>query len=323
MPTKTGAKVLKTAADILKYMSIFGGIGSLNPANSITDNLHGVLGSTVGYLASHGMKKASEKMMKKAKSKQGKGKKHEKIIDILHMLHKHKGPIHISDLPFKKPHIQKIIGILEHIATHHPKKGKGRKHHPFRKIKEFFQGKTKVKPSHILKGLSTALGFLSYVPGFSVLGSLGSATSGIASSVLHKKGKGLKDDMGYRHLTPVNGQVGEGMTTTPLQALTQMDTGVKMEGKGVKLAGKGIGKGVKLAGKGVKLAGKGVQLAGKGKKRKYGSRDEVWGGSCNCTRGGLYKKDLMQNGKGKIISKKQHQRGKILYNQYLKKKRMM
>lgn len=37
---------------------------------------------------------------------------------------------------------------------------------------------------------------------------------------------------------------------------------------------------------------------------KYGTRSEVWNGTKEKTRGGLTKSDLMQNGKGKIISKK-------------------
>ena len=37
---------------------------------------------------------------------------------------------------------------------------------------------------------------------------------------------------------------------------------------------------------------------------KYGTRSEVWNGTKQKTRGGLTKSDLMQNGRGKIISKK-------------------
>merc|ERR1712087_168989 len=38
---------------------------------------------------------------------------------------------------------------------------------------------------------------------------------------------------------------------------------------------------------------------------KYGSMRKVWNGSCDKTKGGLMKKDLMINKRGKVVSKKQ------------------
>lgn len=71
------------------------------------------------------------------------------------------------------------------------------------------------------------------------------------------------------------------------------------------------GNGLKLAGHGYKCPLKGE---GKKKNKKRGTRKEVWdyGGNMK-TSGGLYKKDLMISEKtGKIISKKMHERGKML-----------
>ena len=42
----------------------------------------------------------------------------------------------------------------------------------------------------------------------------------------------------------------------------------------------------------------------------FGSKAEVFHGSCLKTRGGLTKKDLMKTKKGRIVSKKQHEAGK-------------
>ena len=42
-----------------------------------------------------------------------------------------------------------------------------------------------------------------------------------------------------------------------------------------------------------------------------GSKAQVFHGSAKHTRGGLKKDDLMQNKKGRIVSKKQHAAGKI------------
>jgi hypothetical protein len=52
--------------------------------------------------------------------------------------------------------------------------------------------------------------------------------------------------------------------------------------------------------------------------KKYGNRSEVWNGIAMMTRGGLKSEHLMINKKGKLISKKQHARGKMLLEKYCK-----
>jgi hypothetical protein len=39
---------------------------------------------------------------------------------------------------------------------------------------------------------------------------------------------------------------------------------------------------------------------------KYGSRRRVWNGTAERTKGGLRKEDLIQNGRGRIVSAKRH-----------------
>ena len=50
---------------------------------------------------------------------------------------------------------------------------------------------------------------------------------------------------------------------------------------------------------------------------KIGSKKQVYEGSAYRTTGGLHKSDLMKNKKGKIISKRKHQAGKIAFKKYL------
>jgi hypothetical protein len=301
----SGGKVLKTIGDILKYMSIFGGLGGLGDPDMM-NKLHSVIGGTVGAVAGHLISKAGKKKLeKKIKDHQqsGGGKYMDSHRNYLRKLLSHKKKISIVGLPISKKKKDQILKMLEKIEQHHPQMGKGLKQSggkwkPFKDIKEFFQGKKKIKPSGILHGLSTVLGFASYIPGLGVLGSLGSLASGVAGSVLKKHGRGLKEIMidEDNHTAPLSGQTGEG---------------IRIAGSGIKIAGKGANKN----GKGVKLSGKGA------KKRKYGNRIQVWEGNCECTKGKLYKKDLMKNKLGKIVSKKQHLRGKELYEKYLKNRK--
>ena len=44
-----------------------------------------------------------------------------------------------------------------------------------------------------------------------------------------------------------------------------------------------------------------------------GSKVQVWNGKADKTIGGLKKDDLMKNKRGKIVSKKKHEQGKIMY----------
>jgi hypothetical protein len=60
----------------------------------------------------------------------------------------------------------------------------------------------------------------------------------------------------------------------------------------------------KLKGRGLKLAGDGLNPVG-GKVKTFGNKQEVWKGLALKTRGGLTKKDLCINKKGKVVSRKQ------------------
>jgi hypothetical protein len=53
-----------------------------------------------------------------------------------------------------------------------------------------------------------------------------------------------------------------------------------------------------------------VEPLPKGMKQRVGSKLMVFNGSALRTSGGLYKKDLMMNKRGRIVSKKKHELGK-------------
>ena len=63
---------------------------------------------------------------------------------------------------------------------------------------------------------------------------------------------------------------------------------------------------VPRASKGKKASKKVTKRAAKKQKIKVGSMRRVWSGTCDRTKGGLTKKDLMKNKRGKIVSKKQN-----------------
>lgn len=56
----------------------------------------------------------------------------------------------------------------------------------------------------------------------------------------------------------------------------------------------------------------------KGGMAAVGSKAQVWHGTAKHTSGGLYKKDLMKNKHGRIVSRKQHERGKKMFAKNLK-----
>jgi len=43
--------------------------------------------------------------------------------------------------------------------------------------------------------------------------------------------------------------------------------------------------------------------------KKRGSKDDVWNGRAEKTKGGLVKSDLIENKRGKIVSKRKYERG--------------
>ena len=49
--------------------------------------------------------------------------------------------------------------------------------------------------------------------------------------------------------------------------------------------------------------------------RKYGTRSDVWEGTCQMTRGGLTKDDLIFKN-GKLVSKKKSEAAKAVYEKY-------
>lgn len=57
--------------------------------------------------------------------------------------------------------------------------------------------------------------------------------------------------------------------------------------------------------------------------RRYGTRDEVFAGSAEKTRGGLMKDDLMISRTGRIVSKKKSEQARKNYEQYGFKKRVV
>ena len=70
---------------------------------------------------------------------------------------------------------------------------------------------------------------------------------------------------------------------------------------------------IKNPGKAAKILASGVSssLMGMGmKKKRIGTKHDVYHGICKCTSGGLYKKDLKINKRGKVVSIKQSENGK-------------
>lgn len=54
--------------------------------------------------------------------------------------------------------------------------------------------------------------------------------------------------------------------------------------------------------------------------RKYGDRSQVFEGQAERTKGGLSKDDLIQNKRGKIVSKKRAEISAKIFNEYKQKK---
>ncbi len=74
------------------------------------------------------------------------------------------------------------------------------------------------------------------------------------------------------------------------------------------------GSGLTPAGGGaLKPAGRGTAKEKPTRRKRVGTKKEVWDGTSDRTSGGLYKKDLAMNKRGKVVSKKQMERGRLLY----------
>ena len=195
--------------------------------------------------------------------------------------HPHDLPVDMKDLGIPIAHGKKLLGMMNKYIKQNGGSVTlaGGKFNLWKSTKKFFAGKTKVKPSTVLGGLSTALTAASFlpIPGAATLGTAAGA-AGAAASAAKMAGRG--------------------------------------EGGGVALAG-GCPKGKKKCDCGV--SGDGIKLAGDGMKRrssKIGTKQEVWEGLRERTSGGLRKEHLMMNGKGKVVSIKRHQIGQGLVKKF-------
>jgi len=65
-------------------------------------------------------------------------------------------------------------------------------------------------------------------------------------------------------------------------------------------------------------AANGASMMGGGHKMSIGSKAQVFHGSAHHTRGGLTRKDLMKNKRGKIVSRRQAKAGKRAYTRLVK-----
>lgn len=215
MSKKTKQKTLKTVSTILKSLAAIGGISGLSNNKTHQENLHTLLGAALLYASSKGLDKLSEKYQEgsgyKEKLKEYKKKvsklykerikPHHKEI-ITSILNKDI-PIHITDLIKDKKKLNNLLLLLEKIIFH-PQKGSGK----FKvkkifknignKLHDFVQGKTKIKPSHLLKGLAKVVevaGIAStLIPGVNLIStpaatalSFGLETAG---EIAHSKGRG-------------------------------------------------------------------------------------------------------------------------------------
>lgn len=250
-----------------------------------------------------------------SKKKKGSGVKLTHTMISKHKLNK---PLHISEMKMDARKAKKIAKALAD-QVYHPMSGEGlkkkarklkkklskAKHKAVKETISFLNGEKAVKPSTVALGLSAGLGVAAMVP------SPVSAQLGLASKVAGVSGKALQYS-------------GRGVAEIPLagQGLSPSGAGLHPSGGGLypagqvpaSYAGGGFGD---IFQKGPKGSGKRKAIR---RNKKYGSRDEVFKGMAQMTRGGLRKADLMMSGQGKIISRKKHMMGKGLANMYSRKK---
>lgn len=200
--------------------------------------------------------------------------------------HKHDKPVHVSEIMSELPRKR----MLTLIKKHHDVQGSG----IFKKLKklgkkakkevvDFWDGKKSLKPSKLLEYTSKAMGVASLIPSpLSTALKVGAVGATMGSKVLKKRGRGADS--------------------------------ILLEGQGLLLPGQ--------EGEGLLLPGAGLRLAGEGKRRKIGSREDVFHGRCERTGGGLRKKDLRINPKTKkIVSIKRSELAKKRYRDGLFKPR--
>ena len=234
MSNKNKQKSLKVASTILKSLAAIGGISGLSKNKTHQENLHTLLGSALLYASSKGLDKWADKY-KEGSGYKEKVKEYKKKLlkfykerikphhkEIITAILNNDMPIHITDLVKDKKKLGNLLMLLEKIIFH-PQTGSGKF-----KIKKIFKnvgntlhrfvkGETKIKPSHLLKGLAKvveAAGVASAViPGVNIISApaatalsfglesageiaksqgRGSTTPMISGMRLSKKGKPLK-----------------------------------------------------------------------------------------------------------------------------------
>lgn len=313
---KSKAGKYKTASAILGTLGGIGALGGIHPNNSTQDNLHSALGGLLLGGIAYALKKKADKL-------EGKGKLFEDHhMEAIKKLYNHPIKVGIDEL---KMDAKKIKNILSKLDSVQPRvTGKGKLKDTFNKakgkLKDFFQGKTKFKPSTLLNISSKVLGGIGTISSFvPILEPIGlpatalSVASKVGSDILKNKGKGKKrgrpkkqkgkgllDNAGKSHIPELRGdgmnQSGEGLLTT--------------------------GNGLKNTGNGLNIAGNSTVPMRKKRKSKYGSRSDVYLGNAQLTRGGLKKEDIIYDDKSKRYkSKKMVGKGKALYQMKKNKKK--
>ncbi len=310
-----GSKGLKTAGAVLGSMAAVGTIGGLDKNLGVEHNLTQALGGL--FLAGVG---GTLYYLGKKKEKQGKGVS-SKILPVHHDIMKkilsHKRSVHVDQLKFTADEKAKALAslkqIMEQVDLYKQRiksqqsgqgvKLAGGKWKLFQKLKkgfnkagnelkEFWAGHRKFKPSRLFdvasKVLAVASAILTFVPGVGWVAKAGvsAASAGLAvgSSELKKQGRGLKSksQLLSKHEIPYSGQTGEGLL----------------------LAGQKSYKSKKLK-----------------KRRKYGSRMEVYKNLADKTKGGMMKSDIFYDEKSnRYKSKKMMKKGAGMYQKYLKDK---
>jgi len=204
---------------------------------------------------------------------------------------KYDKPISLAELRISPKKGQMFIDKIEKYAKMHGQQSGGSINLAgmgfFKKTKDFFTGKTKVKPSDILGGVTSALEIASIIPS-PVSGTLGIAgkVSKATESAVKKAGAGI----GENEIEEQNNS--------------------KICPKGNDVCKCPSGSGDSKNQQNMKLSSSTKKSRVSKRHCVVGTKEEVWSGEKEKTSSGLKKGDLMQNKNGKIISKKKHAQGK-------------
>lgn len=190
--------------------------------------------------------------------------------------------MHVSELRLNPT---KLNRLKEHMAA---KSGRGKGSGLWDTLKKFIHGETKLTPTAILKAFSKLSGIGADIA--SMAGKQDIATGLRVAGRVSKAGQKITKKLS----TTGRGISGSGGYTGPVCSCRSSTK----KGKGLNLAGHQYGKG--------------LALAGRGRRKKKGSRSEVWSGLAEKTAGGLVKSDLILSG-GRYKSKKKVAAGKRCY----------